>query len=30
VALTEPMEGSWFDGAVKDVLSKIPCKLTWV
>lgn len=28
VALTEPREGSWFDGAVEDVLSKIPCKLT--
>ena len=30
VALTEPREGSWFDGAVEDILSKIPCKLTRV
>ncbi|OCL11263.1 hypothetical protein AOQ84DRAFT_386949 [Glonium stellatum] len=30
VALTDPREGSWFDGVVEDVLSKIPCKLTRV
>jgi hypothetical protein len=28
IALCEPPEGSWFDGLIEDLLSKIPCKLT--
>lgn len=28
IALCEQQEGSWFDGLIEDILSKIPCKMT--